>query len=144
MDEKTSDKQKARLEEKYERPFKSKNFADSMKNAFAGIFYTIRTQTNIKIQLGVAIIVIIFAAILKVQIVEIVCLTISIFMVLFAEMLNTAVETTVDLITQEYNIKAKIAKDIMAGAVLLTSINSIIIGFLVFFDEILNWGQLLF
>lgn len=144
MDEKISKKQKMRSEEKYERPFKSKNFADAMKNAVTGIFYTIRTQTNIKIQLGVAIIVIILAAILKAQMIEIICLTISIFLVLFAEMLNTAIETTVDLITQEYNIKAKIAKDIMAGAVLLTSINSIIVGFLIFFEKILNWGQSLF
>src|SRR5574344_1602398 len=138
MDDKKIEKQKQRLEENYERPFKSKNFLDAIKNALRGIFYTIRTQLNIKIQLICAVVAIIAAVLLKASLTEILVITISIFLVLFAEMLNTAVETTIDLITQEYNIKAKIAKDIMAGAVLIISINSIIVGSIVFIPKILN------
>lgn len=136
MEEKISKKQKFREEENYERPFKSKNFIEAMKNATTGICYTIRTQTNIKIQIVFGIIVVILAAVLEAELYEIIGIIISIFLVLFAEMLNTAVETTVDLITKEYNIKAKIAKDVMAGAVLLTSINSVIIGCIIFIPKI--------
>lgn len=132
------EKQKLRLEENYERPFKSKNFFDAMGNAFRGIFYTVRTQLNIKIQLVFAIVVIIAAIVLHADLTEILAIVISIFLVLFAEMVNTAIETTIDLITLEYNIKAKIAKDIMAGAVLIISISSVIVGCIIFIPKILN------
>ncbi|HOZ55446.1 MAG TPA: diacylglycerol kinase family protein [Clostridia bacterium] len=138
MNKKTSSKIESRKEEEYERPFKSKNFIDALKNAVRGVLYTFRKEKNIKIQLFVAIIVIILALILKSELIEIICLLFSVFFVLFAEMLNTALETTIDLITKEYNIKAKIAKDVMAGAVLIATINSVIVGLLIFPTKILN------
>lgn len=124
--------------EEYERPFKSKNFIEALNNALQGIIYTIKTQRNIRIQLISAILVIVAAILLKCIYIEIVALVISISFVLFAEMLNTAIETTVDLITQEYNIKAKIAKDIMAGCVLMTSINAIIVGSIIFIPKLID------
>lgn len=132
-------KQNKKSIEEYERSFKSKNFIEALKNAFRGIFYTIKTQRNIKIQILLAIIAIILAVLLKCTLIEVAILAISISFVLFAEMLNTAIETTVDLITQEYDIRAKIAKDIMAGSVLLTSLNAVVIGCLIFIEKIVQF-----
>ena len=50
----------------------------------------------------------------------------------------TAVETVVDLVTEEYNEKAKIAKDVAAGAVLISAINSVAMGLIIFMDKILE------
>ena len=63
---------------------------------------------------------------------------ISIFFVIVSEMINTAIEKTVDLVTEEYNEKAKLAKDIAAGGVLISAINSVVIGILVFGKEIID------
>ncbi len=57
--------------------------------------------------------------------------------VIFAEMLNTAVETVVDLVTEEFNEKAKIAKDVAAGAVLISAINAICMGLIIFLDKLI-------
>ena len=75
---------------------------------------------------------------LKISKIEMIIITISIFLVIFAEVMNTAIEKTVDLVTQEYNEIAKIAKDVSAGAVLVLAINSIIIGLYIFGDKIIN------
>ena len=61
-----------------------------------------------------------------------------IFFVLFAELINTAIEKSIDVYTQEYNENAKIAKDIAAGAVTLTSIAAVLIGAIIFLPQILN------
>ena len=60
---------------------------------------------------------------------EFLSLTFAIFFVIFAEMINTAIETLVDLYTDVYHPKAKIAKDVAAGAVLFASVNSVIVAY---------------
>jgi diacylglycerol kinase len=58
-------------------------------------------------------------------------------LVLAAEMVNTMIESLVDLVTQEYHPLAKVAKDVAAGIVLLTAIGSIIVGLLIFLPKLL-------
>jgi diacylglycerol kinase len=70
--------------------------------------------------------------IFKISKIEWLILCITITLVLFGEFINTAIETTVDLYTEEKNEKAKIAKDVAAGAVVLTSLNAIIVGIIIF------------
>lgn len=118
--------------------WKNKNFFEALKNALNGLKYAIKTQKDLKIQIFIAIIVIIMSILLKISKIEMIIITISIFLVIFAEVMNTAIEKTVDLVTQEYNEIAKIAKDISAGAVLVLAINSIIIGLYIFGDKIIN------
>ena len=117
---------------KEEKKLKNDNFIDSFTNAFSGILQAIKTQKNIKIQIVIGILVIIAGFICKLEVSEFIWLTFTIFSVLFAEMINTAVEAAVDLCTQEYHPLAKIAKDVAAGAVLLMSINAVVIGCLIF------------
>ena len=103
--------------------WKNKNFFEALKNALNGLKYAIKTQKDLKIQIFIAIIVIIVSILLKLSKIEMIIITISIFLVIFAEVMNTAIEKTVDLVTQEYNEIAKIAKDVSAGEVLVLAIN---------------------
>lgn len=116
----------------------TKNFFESFKCALRGIKYGLSSQRNILIQLFFAILVVALGAFFKISKVEWVILSLTITLVLFAEFVNTAVETTIDLITEEYNEKAKLAKDIAAGGVLITAINSVIVGLVIFTGRIIN------
>lgn len=115
---------------------KNKNFWDAFKKAVSGIWYGVKTQRNIKIQIVVSIIVIIAGLLLKLTITEFIFITIAIMLVFITEMINTAIETAVNLCTDKYHDLAKISKDVAAGAVLLTALNAIIIAGLVLLGRI--------
>lgn len=66
---------------------------------------------------------------------EFLCLGFAVFMVIFAELINTAIETVVDLFVDVYHPKAKIAKDVAAGAVVLAACNALVVGYFIFFKE---------
>ena len=117
--------------------WKNKNFFEALKNALNGVKYTIKNENNIKVELIFAIFAIITSIVLKINIIEMVIIILIVFLVFFAEFINTTIENIVDLCTEEYNEKAKIAKDIAAGAVLIVSILSVIIGVLIFLPKIL-------
>ncbi|RQW77812.1 MAG: phosphatase PAP2 family protein, partial [Geobacter sp.] len=68
---------------------------------------------------------------LKVTPLEFTLLTISVCFVLFAEMMNTALETVVDLVSPDYHPLAKIAKDVAAGGVLVAAIGAVVMGYLI-------------
>lgn len=120
------------MEKKDER-LKNKNFIDALKNALNGIMYAIKTQTNMKIQIFIGVCVLVLSFFLKLEIIDFLCVIFAVFLVIFAEMVNTAIETVVDLYTDQYHPKAKIAKDVGAGAVLIMSINSVIVACFMFF-----------
>ena len=65
----------------------------------------------------------------------------AISLVLTLEMINTAIEKTVDMVTKEYHPYARIAKDISAGAVLIASVNALIVGYLLFFDRLSAFSE---
>lgn len=116
----------------------NKDFFKAFKFATSGIFYTISTQRNLKIQLAFAFLAIVFGILLKISTIEWAIIIFTIMFVLFAEMINTSIESAVDLCTEEFNEKAKIAKDVAAGAVLIASLNSIAIGIFIFGNKILE------
>lgn len=118
--------------------WKNPNFFKALKNSVNGIFYSFKNEKNIKIQLCFAIFAIIMSVLLKISYIECTIITITIFFVLFAEFINTSIEKTIDMYTEEYNEKAKIAKDIAAGAVLLSAICSVIVGIFVFLPKLLE------
>ncbi|MCW5937131.1 MAG: diacylglycerol kinase [Fimbriimonadaceae bacterium] len=96
--------------------------------AFSGIVHTFRTQKHMRIHLFVTLITVLGALILNLRIREILVLMFMITFVLVAEMFNSAIEATVDLVSPNYHPLAKFAKDIAAGAVLVTTIMAIIVG----------------
>ncbi len=113
----------------------NKNFLQAVNNAVNGIIYCATTQTNITKQLILGTIVMILSLFYNFTTAEFLCLTFAVFFVIFAEMVNTAIETIVDLYVDTYHPKAKIAKDVGAGAVVLAAINAIIIAYFLFFRE---------
>ncbi|HYK83817.1 MAG TPA: diacylglycerol kinase family protein [Ktedonobacteraceae bacterium] len=100
--------------------------------AFSGLWYALRTQRNARVHVLIAIIAIIVAIFLRISAVEFALLFVAISGVFIAEMFNTVFELCVDLASPEYHPLAKIAKDVAAGAVLLSAILSVIIGLFIF------------
>jgi diacylglycerol kinase (ATP) len=105
---------------------------DSFNYAFEGIIHVLRTQRNMRIHFMIAAAVLIAALILDVSKMELIALLISITFVLIAEMLNTAIEGSIDVATTSFDPNAKLAKDVAAGSVLIATVNAIAVGYLVF------------
>lgn len=116
---------------------KKKNLLKSFKYAFEGIITGIKEEKNMKIHITIMILVIIFGIILKIDKIEWIICTILFGFVISLELVNTAIENTVDLVTLEKMPKAKIAKDVAAGAVLIAAITSAIIGLIIFVPKII-------
>lgn len=115
-----------------------KRLVNSFKYAFTGIGSAFKTENNMKIHFSIMCVIIILGIILKIQIWEwIVCIS-WFALVIGSELLNTAIEITVDLAMPKINDKAKKAKDIAAGSVLVFAIGSVIIGILIFLPKIIN------
>jgi len=103
----------------------------SFKYAFEGVWYVIRTQRNAKIHLAITLAVIVLGLFLKLTAIQWAVLVVTIGLVLFAEMLNTVIESLVDLVSPDYHPLAKIAKDAAAGAVFILAIMAVIVGLLI-------------
>lgn len=103
----------------------------SFKFAFSGIGYVLWSQRNAKIHLVVTLAVLALGVWLKITPSGWAVLVLTIGVVMAAEMLNTAVEALVDLVSPEYHPLAKIAKDAAAGAVLWLAIAAVVVGLLI-------------
>lgn len=114
---------------------KNDNFFEAWGNATNGIIYSATTQRNIRIQLVLAVIVMVLSLFYGLNTAEFLCLLFAVFMVIFAELINTAIETVVDLFVDVYHPKAKISKDVVAGAVVLAACNALVVGYFIFFKE---------
>lgn len=127
-------------EKKEVHQMKNGNFFDALQNALDGIIYAITTQSNIKKQLVIAVAVMLISLFFDLNKAEFLCLMFTVVLIIVAEMINTAIETVVDLYVDVYHPKAKIAKDVGAGAVVLTAINAIIVAYFLFFEKISTIG----
>jgi diacylglycerol kinase (ATP) len=116
-------------------------FWRSFNHAFAGIMYAARTQPNMRAHLIISLLVILAALILRLGRDYVVDLVVIIAVVLALELLNTAVESIVDLLTVTHHPLAKTAKDAAAGAVLIASIAAVVVGYLIFYQGLINGGQ---
>ncbi|MDT8420191.1 MAG: diacylglycerol kinase [Desulfuromonadales bacterium] len=107
------------------------NWFERINCAIDGILWAVKTQRHLRYHFLAALLVLFCAFIFKVSTLEFFLLILAALLVIFAELINTAIETLVDLVTEEYNELAKRTKDIAAGAVLVTSVGAIIFGYLV-------------
>ena len=115
----------------------SSNVLKSFKYAFSGISYVLKTSRNFKIQLIFAFTSLMIGFLLQISQSNYVILIATIMSVLILEILNTSIESIVDLVAEkEFSSLAKISKDTSAGAVLLASINSVIIAVYIFVPKI--------
>jgi diacylglycerol kinase (ATP) len=108
----------------------------SFNFAFEGIIHVLRTQRNMRIHFIIAIAVLLAALAVDVSKLELIVLLLSISFVLIAEMINTAIEATVDVASTSFDPMAKLAKDIAAGAVLIAAVNAVGVGYIVFSDRL--------
>ena len=115
-----------------------KKLINSFKYAIEGIISSFKTERNMKIHVFAMIVVIALGFFFKLDKVEWCFVIIAIASVISAELFNTAIETVVDMVSPEKNPKAKLAKDIAAGAVLVVAICAAIIGFIVFGPRVIN------
>lgn len=130
-------------EQKEPKKMKNGNFLDACQNALNGIIYAITTQSNIKKQLIIAVVVMLVSLFFNLTRAEFLCLMFTVVLIIIAEMINTAIETVVDLYTDLYHPKAKIAKDVGAGAVVIAAINAVIVAYFLFFEKISTIGTVL-
>ena len=115
-----------------------KKLINSFKYAIEGIISSFRTERNMKIHVLAMIVVIALGFFFKLDKVEWCFIIIAIASVISAELFNTAIETVVDMVSPERNPKAKLVKDIAAGAVLVVAIGAAIIGFIIFEPKVIN------
>lgn len=115
---------------------KSKKLINSFKYAIQGILSSFKTERNMKIHIFVMILFIIAGVILKINKYEWIACILCFAIVISGELFNTAIETVVDMVMPYKNDKAKIAKDIAAGAVLTLAIGAAVIGVIIFVPKI--------
>lgn len=110
---------------------KPTRFIDSVNCAIEGVIHAARTQKQMRYHFLAALLVLIAALFLKVSPLEFALLTVSVCLVLFAELINTALEAIVDMVSPEYHPLAKIAKDVAAGGVLVAAVSAAVMGYLI-------------
>jgi len=109
---------------------------DSANNAIEGILYAAKTQRHLRYHLYCAITVLILSYLLGVQRHDFLIIAVTVILVLMAEMMNTAIEFLVDLVSPDYSEKARIAKDVAAGAVLITACGAVVVGYIILFPYV--------
>lgn len=115
---------------------KNGSYKHSFKNALYGLLTAMKKERNFKIMMVVAGLVIVASFLLKISLLEFTVVIWAIFAVFAVEMINTAIESIVDLVKEEWHQKAKQAKDVAAGMVLLAVIGASVIGCLIFVPRI--------
>ena len=117
--------------------------ADSFQHAFDGILVGV-TERNMKIHCLMAVLVVFFGLLLHISVTEW-CICLALFgLVMGLELVNTAVESVVDLVTEEYHPMAKRAKDAAAGAVLTAAVMAAVTGLIIFIPRVLYLFRNLF
>ena len=121
---------------------KNKKLINSIKYAFTGMWSAYKSERNMKIHIAVAILVILFGVFLQISTYEWLACTVCFAMVIGSEMFNTAIETVVDIAMPKKDERAKKAKDVAAGGVLVFAIGSAIIGSIIFIPKIIDYLNL--
>lgn len=121
---------------------KNRNLIDAFNNAIEGILYTFKNERNMQIHYLCAVIILFVSLFFDLEKIEMVILFILIGGVIICEMFNTAIEKAIDGVSEEYNPFFKIAKDVSAGAVLISSMVAVMGGYLLFYDKIANIGNI--
>lgn len=117
---------------------KNKDVEQALKNATNGIMLAAKGEKSIHREFGITIVVLILAAIFKISKIELILVIFAIALVIVTEMINTAIELCIDIYTDKFNMYAKKAKDIAAGAVVISIVFAGFIGTFVFYDKVME------
>ena len=110
----------------------------SFRNAWKGLRVVVSRERNARFHIIIAGVTIVAALILQISLASMALVLAMITFVFFAEVVNTAVERTLDLIVTENNQVVKLVKDMMAGAVLVTAAGAVLVGVCVFGPQLLK------
>ncbi len=99
--------------------------------AVEGILHGTKTQRHLRYHLYSAAFIMIVSYVLGISKIDFLIITLTVILVLLAELSNTAIEAVVDMVSPEHNEKAKIAKDVAAGGVLTTAFGAAVIGYII-------------
>lgn len=111
---------------------RKRTFVESLNNAAEGFVYVVKHERNMRVHFFFAFVALIIAAFIGVNRVEWMLLATAISLVLVMEMVNTAFEETLDIFIKEHHRVVRMIKHISAGAVLVTAVNALIVGFFIF------------
>jgi diacylglycerol kinase (ATP) len=120
---------------------KSRSILWSFNYAIEGIVFALRTQRNMRIHVAAALLTLIAALLLHVSSLGLVAIVFAISLVIMTELINTAIEATVDVAIDGYDPLAKTAKDVAAGAVLVAATNALVVAYLVMFEPVVQVSQ---
>ena len=112
---------------------KPKTWLQRINVAIEGVILAVKTQRHMRYHMFAALAALILGLVLNITRIEFILLCMAIVLVLVTEMLNTAIETTVDMISEDFHPRAKNAKDIAAGVVLIASIGALTLGYLILY-----------
>ena len=115
---------------------KHQNLVESFNSAIEGFIYVFKSQRNMRLHFAIGLFFALLGVFLNFTYIELILLCLTVSFVLFAEMLNTAVEHTIDLVKEEFHPLARIVKDVCAGAVLLSALSATIVGYLLFVSRL--------
>lgn len=115
------------------------NRIQSFQYAFAGLWYTLKTQRNAQIHVGIGSCIVILAFILQINLTEWTIIALTSGFVIVTEMLNTAIEGAMDFASTDYHPQIKVVKDVAAGAVLVSAITAVVIGLLILGPKLYLW-----
>lgn len=113
-------------------------YSSSFKHAIDGIVYAMEVEHNMLIIMLATVVTLSLGYFLEISSIEAIIIIICIALVMASEMINTAIEATVDLVTLKENDLAKIAKDTASSATLILSFMSLIIGLIIFVPRIIE------
>jgi diacylglycerol kinase (ATP) len=110
-----------------------RKWIDSANNAIEGILHAAKTQRHLRYHFYSAVAVLVLSYVLGVERTDFLIISIAVILVLLSEMINTAIEYVVDMISPEHSEKARVAKDVAAGAVLITAFGAAVLGYIILF-----------
>lgn len=136
MMENNNEEEKVKYKEEPQNKSRRQGITNSFRVAISGIIEVVKEERNIKIHILATVLAIILGIVLKISTGEWCKITIVIGMVIAGELMNSAIETLVDVVMPNYDIRAKRIKDVSAGAVLVLAISALVVGVIIFIPKL--------
>ena len=136
MMENNNEEEKVKYKEEPQNKSTRQGITNSFRVAISGIIEVVKEERNIKIHILATVLAIILGIVLKISTGEWCKITIVIGMVIAGELMNSAIETLVDVVMPNYDIRAKRIKDVSAGAVLVLAISALVVGVIIFIPKL--------
>lgn len=115
-----------------------RELAESFANAFRGLRFSFRSQRNMSVHTAAAFAAVLLGMLLRISFVEMAIIVLLVASVIVLELLNTAIEEIVNMLTLSRKMRAMVAKDVSAAAVLVAAVSSVLIGGLIFVPKIIT------